>query len=37
VQRVMLIKWQNFGALLSRHLRRKNVLTGNVLNKFYCM
>jgi hypothetical protein len=30
----MLIKWENFGAVLLRRLRQQNFLTKQVLNKF---
>jgi hypothetical protein len=33
----MLIKWENFGAFLSWFVRWENILTGDVLNKFYCI
>jgi hypothetical protein len=33
----MLIKWSNFGDILSWRLRRENILTGDVLNEFYCI
>jgi hypothetical protein len=32
----MLIKWENFGALLPRLLMWENILTGDILNGFYC-
>jgi hypothetical protein len=34
-QHVMLIKWENFGAFVSRLLRREIFLTGDSLNGFY--
>jgi hypothetical protein len=37
VQHVMLIKWENAGAFLFHLLREENILTGDVLNKFYCI
>jgi hypothetical protein len=36
-QCVMLIKWENFGAFLSWLLKQEIFLTGDVLNKFYCI
>jgi hypothetical protein len=35
-QRIMLIKWENFGAFLSRILTRENILARDMLNEFYC-
>jgi hypothetical protein len=36
-QHVMLTKWENFDAFLFWLLRQENVLTGDVLNEFYCI
>jgi hypothetical protein len=36
-QPVMLIKWENFGAFLSWLRRWEIFLTGDFLNKFYCI
>jgi hypothetical protein len=36
-QHVMLIKLENFGAFLFRLLRWENILSGDVLNEFYCI
>jgi hypothetical protein len=32
----MLMKWENFGAFLSRFLRWVIFLTGDILKEFYC-
>jgi hypothetical protein len=36
-QRVMLIKWENFGAFSSRLFRGEIFFAGDVLNEFYCI
>jgi hypothetical protein len=33
----MLIKWEKFGAFLFWLLKRENILTGDILNEFYCI